>query len=125
MGDGGGRADVTIVDNESGEQQEAVPLTASFEGMPSSHAGSGTFGFRIVFSEAVTITEAAFRDHALEVRGGSLTAASRVAGREGVWSVTLAPDSSGGGGADARRGPRLRRGGRHLHRGRSGASQRG
>ena len=71
----------------------AEPAEVRFEDVPSSHAGSGTFGFRIVFSEAVTITQAAFRNHALQVTGGSVTAASRASGWEGAWAVTIAPSS--------------------------------
>ena len=75
----------------------AGPLTARFEGLPEAgHGGAGTpFTFRVVFSEPIEIGEADFREHGLAVTGGTVTAASRVAGEPGVWSVTIEPASDG------------------------------
>ncbi len=68
-------------------------LTVRTDGLPERGEGSEPFAFRLVFSEAVTVTEAAFRAHALAVTGGTVSAASRVAGEPGAWVVTVAPDS--------------------------------
>ena len=69
------------------------PLTAAFEDLPERHAAA-PFEFRVVFSEALDIAEDAFRDHALDVTGGRVTAAARVADETGAWTVTVAPDSA-------------------------------
>ena len=68
-------------------------LTVRTDGLPERGEGSEPFAFRLVFSEAVTVTEAAFRAHALAVTGGTVSAASRVADAPGAWVVTVAPDS--------------------------------
>ena len=68
-------------------------LTVRTDGLPERGEGSEPFAFRLVFSEAVTVTEAAFRAHALAVTGGTVSAASRVADEPGAWVVTVAPDS--------------------------------
>ena len=58
------------------------PLTARFEGLPRAHDGETAFTFRIVFSEAVSVTPEAMRNHALTVTAdytatdGTLTFAS-------------------------------------------------
>ena len=70
------------------------PLTAAFEDVPERHAAV-PFEFRVVFSEAVDIAEDEFRDHALDVTGGRVTAAARVADETGAWTVTVAPDAIG------------------------------
>ena len=71
------------------------PLTARFEGLPEAgHGGAGTpFTFRIVFSEAVTTTPEALRDHALEVTNATVEAVSRVDERSDLWEVRLTPGS--------------------------------
>ena len=70
------------------------PLTASFEGLPTTHDGETAFTFRIAFSEAVDITAAALRNDALEVTGGTATAASQVDGDAALWEITVEPDSA-------------------------------
>ena len=40
----------------------AVPLTAEFQSLPPSHAGSGTFTFQIRFSEPIATSDLALRD---------------------------------------------------------------
>ena len=71
------------------------PLTARFEGMPEgTHGGAGMpFAFRISFSEAVTTTPEALRDHALDVTNATVEAASRVDDRSDQWEVRLTPES--------------------------------
>ena len=71
------------------------PLTARFEGLPEgTHGGAGeTFAFRLVFSEAVTTTPEALRDHALEVTNAAVKAVTRVDDRSDLWEVRLTPES--------------------------------
>ena len=51
------------------------PLTASFSNVPSSHDGSGSFTFNIVFSEQVWIGTGFPRAQLLVVTGGTVTGA--------------------------------------------------
>ena len=71
------------------------PLTARFEGMPEgTHGGAGMpFAFRLSFSEAVSTTPEALRDHALEVTNATVEAVSRVDDRSDLWEVRLTPES--------------------------------
>ena len=80
---------------EEEEEEDTEPLTARFEGMPEAgHGGAGTpFAFRLVFSEAVSTTPEALRDHALEVTNATVEAASRVDDRSDLWEVRLTPES--------------------------------
>ena len=71
------------------------PLTARFEGLPRAHDGETAFTFRIVFSEAVSVTPEAMRNHALTVTGGAVTGAARVDGQSGVWQITVTPSTRG------------------------------
>ena len=72
---------------------EQPPLTAQLQHLPHAHTGAA-FEFRIVFSEAVAMDADALRDRALEVTGGAVTAAARVEGEPGAWTVTVQPDST-------------------------------
>ena len=80
---------------EEEEEEDTEPLTARFEGMPEGiHGGAGeTFSLRLSFSEAVTTTPEALRDHALEVTNAAVEAASRVDDRSDLWEVRLTPES--------------------------------
>ncbi len=80
---------------EEDEEEETEPLTARFEGLPEAgHGGGGTpFAFQLVFSEAVSTTPEALRDHALAVTNATVEAASRVDGRSDLWEVRLTPES--------------------------------
>ena len=72
-----------------------TPLTAWFKDETETHSGStDAFTFRIAFSEAIAISYQTFRDHSLEVTGGSVTEAKRVDGQSDLWEVTVEPDSN-------------------------------
>ena len=72
-----------------------TPLTAWFKDGTETHSGStDAFTFRIAFSEAIAISYQTFRDHSLEVTGGSVTQAKRVDGQSDLWEVTVEPDSN-------------------------------
>ena len=97
--DGEGEALQTLrVSFAVGEAQvapAAEPLSAAFEEVPGHHSGPGTpFTLGVVFSEPVTIGEAAFAAHALIVGNATVTEASRVEGAPGEWRVTIAPASN-------------------------------
>ncbi len=68
------------------------PLTASFSNVPSSHDGSGSFTFNIVFSEQVWIGTGFPRAQLLVVTGGTVTGAHWLDRRTGRWAVTIQPD---------------------------------
>ena len=76
-----------------GPTRQTEALTARFEDLPSSHDG-GSFRFRIAFSDDVDASAAGMRDGALEVRGGAVTEAARVDGRDDLWRFTVAPAGS-------------------------------
>ena len=84
---------VTVRVLESAPGRSADPLTAEFQGLPSSHDGETAFSFRIAFSEAVAVTPEAMRRRVLTVAGGAVTGAARVDGESGVWEITVTPDS--------------------------------
>ena len=71
-------------------------LTASFEGVPAAHQGTGEeFTFQLVFSEAVKTGYAALRDEALSATDGTVTRARRVNGQSDRWEITVKPSSDG------------------------------
>ena len=71
-------------------------LTASFEGVPAAHRGTGEeFTFQLVFSEAVKTGYAALRDEALSATDGTVTRARRVNGQSDRWEITVKPSSDG------------------------------
>ena len=84
----------TIRNMEAGS---AVPLTASFSGLPEAHDGSAAFGFTLSFSEEVEgVDAAALRGPALGVAGGRVTQAGPVTqGSARSWTVEVAPDGDG------------------------------
>ena len=67
-------------------------LTVETQNVPDSHDGAGTFDFRILFSEAVTVSYQALRSHSFEVSGGTITGARRVDGRNALWEITVQPE---------------------------------
>ena len=72
---------------------QAPPLTAEFRNVPERHTGEDAFVVRILFSEGIEIKRRDFRDHALEVTGGSATRAQRVEGRRDLWEISIEPIS--------------------------------
>ena len=90
------------------------PLTASFTNAPPEHDGSGTFTFRILFSQPIGISYQTLRDESLTVTAGDASRARRVGGRHDLWEITVEP--SGGRRDDhAGRGPGLRHDRGRLH----------
>ena len=79
------------------EGEAAVPLTASFSGLPDAHDGQTAFSFTLSFSEEVDgLDGPTLRDSVFEVSGGSVTQASRVAqGSRLSWTVEVEPDGGG------------------------------
>ena len=72
------------------------PLTASFSGMPSEHAGEGTFTFGLTFSDEVTLSYKTLRAAALNVSGGAVRKAEREQqGSNLAWEITVEPASAG------------------------------
>ena len=71
------------------------PFTASFSNVPSSHDGSGSFTFNIVFSEQVWIGTGFPRAQLLAVTGGTVTSAHWIERRTDEWAVTIRPNGGG------------------------------
>ena len=73
-----------------------APLTARFVNMPSGH-DSGSFAFRILFSEPISTGWKTMRDSSVRVtqdgRTGGAAGARRVDGRNDLWEVTVDPAS--------------------------------
>ena len=71
------------------------PLTARFEGEPSSHDGQTAFTFALHFSEEFGVSYATLRDHAFRVTGGTVNKAQRLTqGSNLGWRITLTPGSN-------------------------------
>ena len=79
-------ADVSVTDDD------AAPLTASFEDLPSQHTRS-PFTFRARFSEPIRISFVDFRDHTVAVEHGTVSSASRVDGDSALWEIGVSPAS--------------------------------
>ena len=68
------------------------PLTARFEGKPSSHDGQMAFIFELHFSEEFGVSYATLRDHAFSVTGGTVNKAQRLTqGSNLGWRITVQP----------------------------------
>ena len=74
----------------------AVRLTAQFEGVPEAHDGAAPFSFELRFSEEVELGYRTVRDLVLEVDGGLVTRATRLARPSNMrWEITVSPESDG------------------------------
>ena len=85
----------TLNQESATQEEEAAPLTASFEDLPATHDGETPFTFRLVLSEDIANGDVDVRDSAFEVTGGSVTGASRVDGRSDLWEISVTPDGTG------------------------------
>ena len=89
----GGPDDLIFADSiGEGTILNTETLTASFENVPQDHDGSNALTFNVAFTNDVSITPAAMRDHAFTVTNGDVTGASRVDGRNNRWLITVDPD---------------------------------
>ena len=68
-------------------------LTAELQGVPNSHSGSGTFTFRILFSEDVSVGFAALKEHSFQASNATIKRARRVDGRNDLRKFTIQPSS--------------------------------
>ena len=89
------RAEATGTTTNSERQQAVEPLTASFVSMPPAHDGESPFAFELLFSEEVAgLSYVTVRDALLEVTGGRVTGARRLARPSNRrWEVTVEPSS--------------------------------
>ena len=73
-----------------------IPFTASFSNVPESHDGSTAFIFELRFSEEFRISYKTVRDAVLEVSGGTVTRARRLARPSNThWKITVRPATEG------------------------------
>ena len=92
---------VTDIDEVPEEIGDSESLTAQFEAMPVSHDGVNAFTFELRFSEEIEMSYVNMRDDVLDVTGGTVTGARRLAKRfeNGQpsnlrWEITIAPESN-------------------------------
>ncbi len=78
--------------NPLGDRQNA-PVTGHFRNYPPEHDGNAEFSFRIYFSEGVTTTADALRDHVLSVSGGTVSGVEAVGSEGRIWAVSVTPES--------------------------------
>ena len=88
--DDGGNAETLT--SEATAVVEAA-LTAEPQGVPDSHNGSGTFTFRILFSEPVNVGYATLKEHSFQVSNATIKRAQRVDGRNDLRKFTIQPSS--------------------------------
>ena len=71
------------------------PLTAGFEGAPSTHDGQTAFTFELRFSEEFDLSYVTLRDHSFTVTGGTVARARRLEPPGNVrWEITISPESN-------------------------------
>ena len=74
----------------------AIPLTARFENVPETHDGATRFTFDLRFSEEIAISFKTVRDRSLELVGGTVRGARRLARPSNMsWRITVDPDTEG------------------------------
>ncbi len=72
-------------------ERPRAPLTGDFRNIPSEHDGSGDLSFRIRFSEGVSTTADALRDHVLAVTGGVVSNVEAVGNEGSRWAISVTP----------------------------------
>ena len=113
--DGGGTEETLV---SAATEPVAVPLTARFEDVPETHDGSTRFTFDLRFSEEIPLSYKTLRDRSLEVSGGTVRGARRLARPSNMlWRITVDPDTEGDLTITPAGGPRLQHGGGNLHLG--------
>ena len=92
---------VTNVDEVPEEVGDSESLTAQFEAMPASHDGVNAFTFELRFNQEIKMSYVNMRDDVLDVTGGTVTGARRLAKRlenghpsNLRWEITIAPESN-------------------------------
>ena len=85
----------TLTSAATGVVAPRPPLTASFQGQPSSHDGQADFTFELHFSEELPVSYLTLRDHAFTVTGGTVIGAQRLTQGSNIgWRITVTPDSN-------------------------------
>ena len=105
-----------------GTRQKA-PVTGHFRNVPSEHGGDEDFSFRIYFTEVVSTTAGALRDHVLAVTGGVVSSVEAVGDDGRIWAVSVTPGIRRCGDDRDRGRPGLRAVRRNLHGGRQAPLQ--
>ena len=86
----------TLTSAATGAVMPRPPLTAGFEGAPSSHDGQNAFTFRLRFSEEFPLSYKTLRDHAFSVTGGQVAKARRLEkGKNVRWEISVTPSGDG------------------------------
>ena len=70
-----------------------MTLTAALSNVPTAHSGTGTFRFKLTFSENIAVSYRTLRDSAFDVSGGEITRAQRAQrGSNLAWWITVRPN---------------------------------
>ena len=69
-----------------------APVTGELRNYPAEHDGHEDVSFRIYFSEGVTATADALRDHVLSVSGGTVSGVEAVGSEGSIWAVSVTPE---------------------------------
>ncbi len=73
------------------EDRPKAPVTGYFTSVPTEHDGAEDISFRVYFSEGVTATADALRDHVLAVSGGAVSRVDAVDSAGRIWAITVTP----------------------------------
>ena len=88
--------DTEAAADDTGEGDDATPLTAASGNVPEAHDGETAFTFELRFSEEVALSYNTLRDHAFTVSGGVVEKAQRLEKPSNIhWRITVQPDSNG------------------------------
>ena len=82
------------VETTAEEQVATTGLTASFQNVPASHAGSGAISLRIGLDAALSTSWKGVR-HSLAIANGALTRIHRIDGRSDLWGIEVEPAGDG------------------------------
>ena len=85
---------LTVYPLDTPVSRPKAPVTGYFLHPPPSHDGQTDISIRIHFSEAITATPEAMRDHILTVSGAAIEDIENVTGDGRIWTVTLTPHST-------------------------------
>ncbi|WP_419921606.1 fibronectin type III domain-containing protein [Candidatus Poriferisodalis sp.] len=79
-------------DDQLGDRGKA-PVTAYFGRFPSEHVKDEDVSFRVNFSERVTTTADALRNHVLSVSGGTISGVEAAGSGTRIWTVSVTPEA--------------------------------
>ena len=94
LGDDPVRVGLTVHPEVPSGSRQKAPVTGYFHSFPPEHDGIEDVSFRIFFSEVVSTTAGALRDHVLSVSGGTVSSIEAVEHDDKMWVVSVTPEST-------------------------------